>query len=90
MNLTEPFLIAPDISEKKSGACAPRTCEGDPADWVTFGQLLVQIQTTKRPKGGQRGDADFERLEALWTKLTADDRAAILALAATLGAKQSL
>ncbi len=34
------------------------------------------------------GDPDFERLAALWPKLSAGERAAILTLAASLGAKQ--
>jgi hypothetical protein len=34
-------------------------------------------------------DPDLERPADLWATLSADDRAAIIALAATLGAKQS-
>ena len=89
LNLSEPSRTSPDTSEQKPGPCAPRTCEGEATDSVMYGQRLGHVRPTKESKGGQTGDPEFARLAALWPTLSADDRAAILALAASLRAKQS-
>jgi len=41
--------------------------------------------STKQSKGSPTAGADFERLAALWPKLSPADRAALLTLAASLG-----
>ena len=54
-----------------------------------FGQGVCHARPMKESNRSQTADPDLARLATFWPKLSAGDRAAILALAASLGAKDA-
>jgi len=86
-----PGPSVPRQDAPKCDTCAPRTSE-----WIGVGSEdrcdkarhpLGDPASTKQLKGSQTADAELARLMALWTSLSTRDRAAIVALAHSLGAQ---
>jgi hypothetical protein len=84
--------LAPDPAQGAStpDTCASTTSDGGPPASVKARQGVGQAASAKQSKGSQTEDHDFAKLAEVWPLLSAGDRAALLALAASLGAKASV
>src|SRR5436190_12630118 len=89
---SDPGASVPRQDAPERDTCAPRTSEGngegagDECDKAR--QPSGDPASTKQSKGSQTADDELARLMALWPSLSTRDRAAIVALARSLGAQE--